>query len=96
MASSAFDKLFTKSVPHLHEKIFLSKDYTSYKACMKVIKSVPGWWSKVAVYFRTSSRGQKRRVLGGGQDSLKEVKGKIKKHRRAQQRVKFIYAKFAR
>ena len=36
MASSAFDKLFTKSVPHLHEKIFLSIDYTSYKACMKV------------------------------------------------------------
>ena len=34
--------------------------------------------------------------MGGGLDSLKEVKGKMKKHRRVQQRVKFTYAKFAR
>ena len=30
------DTLFTKSVPHLIEKIFLSLDYTTYKNCLKV------------------------------------------------------------
>ena len=32
----AFDKLFSKSVPHILEKIFLSLDYKSYKACLEV------------------------------------------------------------
>ena len=36
MGSSAFDKLFTKSVPHILEKIFLSLDYESYKNCCEV------------------------------------------------------------
>ena len=31
-----FDKLFTKSVPHILEKIFFSLDYTSFKKCMEV------------------------------------------------------------
>ena len=36
MASCSFDKLFTKSVPHLLENIFFSLDFASYKSCMEV------------------------------------------------------------
>ena len=32
----SFDSLFTKSVPHILENIFLSLDYESFKACRKV------------------------------------------------------------
>ena len=32
----AFDALFTKSVPHILEKIFFSLDYESFKTCMEV------------------------------------------------------------
>ena len=38
MGSSAFEKLFTTSVPHILEKIFFSLDYESYKACHEVCK----------------------------------------------------------
>ena len=34
--SSAFDALFTKSVPHILERIFLSLDYESLKSCLEV------------------------------------------------------------
>ena len=36
MGSSAFDKLFSKSVPHILEKVFFSLDYESYKQCLEV------------------------------------------------------------
>ena len=35
MESCAFDKLFTKHVPHIMEKIFFSLDYESYKNCLE-------------------------------------------------------------
>ena len=35
----AFDKLFATNVPHVHEKIFLSLDYFSFKSCLTVNKS---------------------------------------------------------
>ena len=35
----AFDTLFTKSVPHIFEKIFFSLDYKSFKSCLQVSKS---------------------------------------------------------
>ena len=34
-----FDRLFTKKVPHIHEKIFFSLDYESFKNCVEVSKS---------------------------------------------------------
>ena len=34
-----FNMLFTRNVPHLHEKIFLSLDYELYKICLKVSKN---------------------------------------------------------
>ena len=37
--SCAFDKLFATNVPHVHEKIFLSLDYFSFKSCLEVNKS---------------------------------------------------------
>ena len=36
MGECGFDKLFTKSVPHILEKIFFSLDYASFKTCMEV------------------------------------------------------------
>ena len=38
MEQCAFDVLFTKSVPHILEKIFLSLDYDSFKKCINVSK----------------------------------------------------------
>ena len=38
-----FDQLFTNNVPHILEKIFLSLDYNSFKACFKVGNT----WSKL-------------------------------------------------
>ena len=40
---SAFDILFTKSVPHIFENIFFTLDYESFKSCMEVNKS----WNEV-------------------------------------------------
>ena len=39
----AFDKLFTKSVPHILEKVFFSLDYETFKICMEVSNS----WNKL-------------------------------------------------
>ena len=36
MGSSAFDKFFEESVPHILEKIFFSLEYESYKTCLEV------------------------------------------------------------
>ena len=38
-AACEFDRLFTKSVPHIHEKIFFSNDYKTFKQCLDVSKS---------------------------------------------------------
>ena len=35
----AFDKLFTKNVPHILERIFLSLDFVSFKVSSKVSKN---------------------------------------------------------
>ena len=35
-AACEFDKLFTKAVPHILEKIFFSLDYESFKKCLEV------------------------------------------------------------
>ena len=42
MGLSAFDKLFSKNVPHITERIFLSLDYESYKNCLEVSE----YWKK--------------------------------------------------
>ena len=39
MEKSAFDMLFTRNVPHIHAKIFLSMDYDSFKSCLMVSKT---------------------------------------------------------
>ena len=38
-AECEFDRLFTKRVPHIHEKIFFSLDYKSFKNCLEVNQS---------------------------------------------------------
>ena len=39
METCAIDILFTKNVPHILEKVFLSLDYESYKNCCGVNNS---------------------------------------------------------
>ena len=39
MESSDFNRLFTKSVPHILEQIFVSLDFQSFKTCLKVCNS---------------------------------------------------------
>ena len=39
ISTCAFNILFTKDVPHIHEKIFFSLDYESFKFCVKVCKT---------------------------------------------------------
>ena len=34
-----FDRLLTKRVPHIHERIFFSVGYESFKKCLNVSKS---------------------------------------------------------
>ena len=56
--SSAFDKLFTRNVPHILEMIFFSLDYESFKRCEKVcsawrelLKSEPLHTKATSVFF---------------------------------------------
>ena len=51
-AACEFDKLFTISVPHILEKIFLSLDFKSFMNCLKVRKS----WNQ----FLTTESFQRR------------------------------------
>ena len=51
MGSSAFDKLFDISVPHILEKIFLSLDYKTYKACLEVSPSSEPFCKKAKSLF---------------------------------------------
>ena len=39
MAACKFDRLLTRNVPHILEKIFFSIDYASFKKCLEVSKS---------------------------------------------------------
>ena len=39
MADCEFDRLFTRSVPHILERIFFSLDHDSFEACQKVCKA---------------------------------------------------------
>ena len=43
MGSCAFDKLLSKNVPHILEKIYLSLDYESYKECFEVCRT----WNEI-------------------------------------------------
>ena len=43
MAVCEFDKLFTRNVPHILERIFFSLDYVSFTACRDVCEA----WSEL-------------------------------------------------
>ena len=48
MSSCEFDRLFKLTVPHIHERSFLSLDYTSFKRCMRVCRS---WNDQLTLVF---------------------------------------------
>merc|ERR1711974_375787 len=53
METCEFDRLFVIRVQHIHEKIFFSLDYNSFKNCQEVCKS----WH----YMLTSESSRRRR-----------------------------------
>ena len=63
--TSAFDLLFQRSIPHILEKIFLSLDYKTFKACHKVcaawaetLASKPFRKKAISVYAEKASLDQ--------------------------------------
>ena len=66
MDASAFDKLFTTNVPHIHEKIFFTLNFQSFENCHKVCKA----WSDI---LSTESFKQKAKKMlsENSEDNLK-------------------------
>ena len=68
MDPCAFDKLFTKSVPHILEKIFLSLDYKSFKTCLDVSKTwrdllnSDSFSAKVRLVFHNELVGEEKKL----------------------------------
>ena len=54
MCSPDIDTLFTKSVPHLLEKIFFSLDYESFQTCFRVNTA----WNKLQVFQSYQKRAK--------------------------------------
>ena len=54
MESCAFDKLSTRSVPHILEKIFFSLDYDSFKNCLEVSRT----WNELLMTKKYQMRGK--------------------------------------
>ena len=82
MERCAFDELFTKSVPHIFEKIFLSLDYESFKKCINVNKS----WNELltsetfkrkakSVFQKEIKRDQDKLWLATCRGNTEELKG---------------------
>ena len=67
----------------------------SYKTYMKRVKAQKLKWQQGVIAFRAQNKGNKRRILGGGKDSLAEVKQKSKKRKRTRPERKFTYQPFA-
>ena len=49
-----FDKLFTKNVPHILEKIFFSMDHESFETCLNVSKS----WNRLLTSESFKAKGK--------------------------------------
>ena len=61
-----FDTLFSKNVPHLLEKIFLSLDYKSYKRCLEVSKLWNDLLTSKSFQRKGKSRGVQMALKSGG------------------------------
>ena len=73
-----FDKLFTRSVPHILEKIFFSLDYESYKKCLKVSNV----WTELLTSESYQRRGKSvfhRDILMDWKDILMDWKQELTK-----------------
>ena len=51
MANCAFDKVLSKNVPHILEKIFFSLDYNSFISCQDVCNTWNGLCSVPTIAF---------------------------------------------
>jgi len=80
MAGCKFDKLFSVSVPHVCERIFLSLDYTSFKKCADVCR----FWKDLLTsesyqklgkpIFRGSIHGElKLAILSGQTEEVRRI-----------------------
>ena len=78
MGPSAFEKLFTTSVPHVLEKIFFSLDYESFKACHEVCKD----WSELLSTESSKQKANKMLTENGKKLRRAVRKGSVDKLRR--------------
>jgi len=76
-----FDTLFTKNVPHILEKIFLTLDYESFKECLKVnnewkeLITSERFMTKAKSTFKSDISEEERKLLTAArQDNLHDIK----------------------
>ena len=76
-----FDTLFTKNVPHILEKIFLTLDYQSFKECLKANNKWRGlltserFMSKAKSTFQSDiSEDEKKLLIAARQDNSQDIK----------------------
>ena len=76
---SGFDKLLSKNVPDIHEKIFFSLDFESFKKCFEVSTTWRGlltsepFLKKARLEFRTDIEEDERLVRAAGSGDVEEV-----------------------
>ena len=76
---NGFDTLMTKNVPHILEKIFLSLDYESFKACGKVNNKWKGlltsesFKTRAELEFKDEIEKEHRARINKSLDELKDL-----------------------
>ena len=76
---SGFDKLLSKNVPHIFEKIFLSLDYESFKRCLEVNSAWKGLLSsgsikvKAKLTFKEEILEEGKKLVIATEDGNKDV-----------------------
>ena len=76
METCAFDPLFTRSVPHILEKIFFYLDYDSFQQCVRVnttwyeLLTSDSYRKKAKTLFCEEIFNDQRRLLKASLDSL--------------------------
>ena len=77
MDHSKFDRIFTKNVPHILEKIFFSLDYQTYKACSEVCQAWKDTLSSEHFILRATkllTKNDRRLIRASGEGNLANVR----------------------
>ena len=66
----------------------------NYKTNMKKVKANKDTWTQGIISFRARNQGRKRRVIGGGKDTIGEVKQKVSRKKETRVRRKMTFQAF--